>query len=409
MCGPVNAVTIGGNSYFVSFVDDYSRKMWIYLIKRKDEVLDVFKKFKVMVEKQCGRQIKVLRTDGGGEYNSRDFQQFCDQRGLLHEVTAPYTPQHNGVAERRNRTVMNMVRSMLRGKSLPNSFWGEAVNTAVYVLNRSPTKKLKLVTLEEVWSGRKPIVSHLRVFGSLCYRHIPEEKRKKLDDRSEQVILLGYHPTGAYKLYNPIAKKVVYSRDVIVDESKEWSWKNAAVSEQRVSTSIDIEDDQEEHAPEGSSLQPNQQPSHQTQRPRRERMLPNRFADYDIFPDNAVTSEGDLVHMALLADIEPIHFEEAIKNPKWVIAMKEELRLIKKNETWELMSLPPQKKAIPVKWIYKIKVNPDGSISKFKARLVAKGFCQKAGLDYQDVFSPVVRVETIRLVAAIASYKGWKL
>lgn len=138
VCGPVNVVTIGGNGYFVSFVDDYRRKMWVYLVKTKDEVLDVFKKFKVMVEKQCGRQIKVLRTDGGGEYNSRDFQQFCDQRGLLHEVTAPYTPQHNGVAERRNRTVMNMVRSILRGKSLPISLWGEAVNIVVYVLNRSP-------------------------------------------------------------------------------------------------------------------------------------------------------------------------------------------------------------------------------------------------------------------------------
>lgn len=135
-------------------------------------------------------------------------------------------------------------------------------------------------------------------------------------------------------------------------------------------------------------------------------MLPNMFADYDIFPDNVVTSEGDLVHMALVADVEPIHFEEAIKNPKWVIAMMEELKSIEKNETWELMSLPPQKKVIPVKWIYNIKVNPDGSISKYKARLVAKGFCQKAGLDYQDVLSPVVRVKTIRWVVAIASYKG---
>jgi transposase InsO family protein len=138
-----------GNRYFISFIDEFSKMMWIYLIKAKSESFDVFKKFKKKVEKKCEKSIKILRTDGGGEYTLNEFERFLVEQGIEHEVTAPYTPQHNGLAERRNRTVLNMVRSMLREKSLPSFLWGEAVNTAVYILNKCPTKKLNNVVLEE--------------------------------------------------------------------------------------------------------------------------------------------------------------------------------------------------------------------------------------------------------------------
>jgi transposase InsO family protein len=171
-----------------------------------------------MAERQCENHLKILRTDGGGEYNSNEFKEYCAEKGIIHEVTAPYTPQHNGLAERRNRTLLNMARCMLKGKDLPKNLWGEAVNTAAYVLNRCPTKKLKDNTPEELWTGHKPSVKHLRIFGSICFRHIPDEKRRKLDDKSEKLILVGYDATGAYKMYNPRNHKIVISRDVIVDE-----------------------------------------------------------------------------------------------------------------------------------------------------------------------------------------------
>lgn len=136
----------------------------------------------------------MLRTDGGGEFTSTEFERFCTENGIAHEVTAPYTPQHNGVVERRNRTIMNMVRSMLKSKGLPNSFWGEAVVTATYVLNRCPTLKLEGKVPEEAWTGRRPSVKHLRVFGSVCCRHVPDQRRRKLDDKSEQLVFVGYHP-----------------------------------------------------------------------------------------------------------------------------------------------------------------------------------------------------------------------
>jgi transposase InsO family protein len=209
-----------GSKYFITFVDEHTRMMWLYTIKLKSEALEVFKKFKVLTETESGKSIKTLRTDGGGEYTSKSFEEFCCNEGISHEVTSPYTPQHNGLAERRNRTILDMARSMLKQKNMPHMFWGEAVSTATYILNKCPTKKLKNKVPEQAWSGRKPSVKHLKVFGSICYKHIPDAKRSKLDDKSEKMILLGYHSTGAYKLYDPISKKVHISRDVIVDDNE---------------------------------------------------------------------------------------------------------------------------------------------------------------------------------------------
>ena len=131
-------------------------------------MIEVFSKFKSMFERQSGRKLKVLRTDGGGEYVSKHFDMLREKEGIIHEVVPPYTPQQNGTIERKNRTIMNMVRSILKGKILPKEFWGEAVSTASYILNRCPTKKLEGVTPEECWSGVKPSLSHLKVFGSIA-------------------------------------------------------------------------------------------------------------------------------------------------------------------------------------------------------------------------------------------------
>jgi len=147
----------------------------------------------VLVEKQSGMKLKILITDGSGEYNSRDFETYCTSQGIIHEITTPYTPQHNGLVERRNNSLLDMTRSMLKEKKLPHEFLGEIVNIAAYILNRCPTKKLKNQVLEEIWSGRKPSINHLKVFGSICYKHVPDARRKKFEDKSEAMILIGYH------------------------------------------------------------------------------------------------------------------------------------------------------------------------------------------------------------------------
>lgn len=150
---------------------------------------------------------------------SKEFDKFCEEHGVIWEVTQPYTPQHKGLAERRNRTSLDMTRSIIKQKKLPHEFWGEAVNTPAYILNRCPTKKSNLKVPLEVWSGKKPSVSHFRVFGSLCYRHTPDAKGTELQ-KSEAMILIGYHGTGGYKLYSPVTKKVVVSRDLEIKEDE---------------------------------------------------------------------------------------------------------------------------------------------------------------------------------------------
>ncbi|KAL0316378.1 UNVERIFIED_CONTAM: Retrovirus-related Pol polyprotein from transposon TNT 1-94 [Sesamum radiatum] len=186
VCGPMRTPSHEQNRYFILFIDDYSRMTWVYFMREKSEVFKVFKKFKNLVEKQSGRSIKVLRSDRGKEYNNSEFDKFCEEEGIEHQTTVSYNPQQNGVSERKNRTVMEMARSMLQEKHLPKAFWAEAVYTAVYLLNRCPTKAVQNMTPIEAWSGKKPSAKHLRVFGSICYVHIPTEKRHKLEEKTEK-------------------------------------------------------------------------------------------------------------------------------------------------------------------------------------------------------------------------------
>lgn len=156
LCGPVSPPTPAGNRYFMLLVDDYSRVMWVYLLKTKDEAFQTFKNFRVKVEIETGEKMKVFRTDRGGEFLSNEFTTYCNETGLPRHYTAPYSPQQNGVVERRNRTVLEMVRSCLLSMHVPDVLWGEAVNHVVYVLNRVNTKALKESTPYEMWTGRKP-------------------------------------------------------------------------------------------------------------------------------------------------------------------------------------------------------------------------------------------------------------
>ena len=152
----------------------------------------MFKKFKVMVEKATGRHTKVVRSDRGGEYTSTTFMEYCEEQDIRRFLTAPYTPQQNGVAERKNRTTLDIVRSMLKSKRMPTEFWAVAVQCAIYVQNRCPHAKLDDQTPQEAWSRQKLTVSHLKVFGSVAYAHLPDQRRMKLEDKSKWYIFIEY-------------------------------------------------------------------------------------------------------------------------------------------------------------------------------------------------------------------------
>ena len=168
LCGPIEVLSLQSQKkYILTFIDDYTRRTWIYLLARKDETFAAFQTFKAKVEKQSECKIKTLHTDGGGEYIGGEFREFLRREGIDHQLTFPDSPQQNGVAERYNRTLMEGVRAMLHGAGVSRGFWGEAALCFNYTRNRMLAKGVAGdVTPLEAWTGRVPSVVHLRAFGS---------------------------------------------------------------------------------------------------------------------------------------------------------------------------------------------------------------------------------------------------
>ncbi|KZV28520.1 hypothetical protein F511_15600 [Dorcoceras hygrometricum] len=409
VCGPIKPQSFGKSCYFVLFIDDFSRKTWVYFLKYKSEAFDAFKKFKTLVEKESGYEIKALRTDRGGEFTSNEFNSFCELHGIRRPLTVPRSPQQNGVAERKNRTILNMARTMLKSKNMSKEFWAEVVACAVYLSNRSPTKSLKNVTPQETWSGQTPGVHHLRIFGSIAYAQVPEQERSKLDDRSRKLVFIGYNENSkGYKLFSPDSRRIVISRDVEFDEDATWNWRSKTENDSYdifpyfdEETDMEQEVEQQDPTPPPSSGLSNTPGSSSGEKTPKYRSLA------DIYNETQAIDGMNL--FCLLADAEPLSFDEAEKDEKWRRAMDEEIHAIVKNDTWELTSLPKNHQVIGVKWMYKAKKNANGEVERYKTRLVAKGYKQKHGVDYDEVFAPVARLETIRLLISLAAQYRWKI
>ena len=212
---PINVPTFGGGKYHLNFVDDYSRMTFGFIIKSKSEVFHKFVEFKTLVENQTGKKIKILRSDNGTEYFNKNFTVFCKDNGILQQSSTIHTPQQNGVAKRCNRTILDKARCILLESKLDIRYWGEAVLFAIYLKNRSPTKAI-LSTPYEYWYGRKPNISHLRIFGSVSYVFQPKEKRTKFDPKAKPFVFVGYSERSkAYRLADPVnVGEVVIGRDV---------------------------------------------------------------------------------------------------------------------------------------------------------------------------------------------------
>lgn len=231
VCGKLGPRLAGGAEYIVTFIDDKSRYVWLYVLKFKSEVFSKFQDWKAMVVWSTGRKLRVLWSDNGGEYTSREFDQYLKSEGIRHELTVLKNPQQNGVAERLNWTLVEMTRSMLAGSGLPQKFWAEILSTVVYLRNHSPTKAVKSITPFEAFHGKKPDVRHLCAFVCVCYAHIAKDERKKLDVIARRCVLVGYgNEVKGYWLYDPDRKKVLFSRDVRFNES-EVSFKESSVVE----------------------------------------------------------------------------------------------------------------------------------------------------------------------------------
>jgi hypothetical protein len=434
-------------------VDDYTRFMWLEVLRSKDEALSFFKKVKARAEAERECRLLAFRSDRGGEFNSLDFADFCDASGIRHNTTAPYSPQQNGVVERRNQTVVEMARCLLKSVGMPGPFWGEAVKTAVYLLNRAPSRSLKGMTPYQAWHGRAPAVHHLRIFG--CVAHV---KRlgpgiTKLADRSVPGVFVGYEEgSKAYRVYDPKGKRLYITRDVAFEENRAWDWSSSSGGQiagppafivdystceegesstaASATTSAAAENSPQNSAVAGYSpptaaaagpsarsesadtpspaqvqfaTPPSQDPNLDT-----DSDGPHRYRRVDdVYEATVPFQDLDEESTCLLAAEEPASVEEALEEECWREAMKEELRSIVDNNTWQLTALPGGHRAIGLKWVFKAKKNPAGEIVKHKARLVAKGYAQRQGVDFEEVFAPVARMETVRALLALAAHNGW--
>ena len=295
---------------------------------------------------------------------------------------------------------------MLVGAKLPQTFWAEALATAVYLRNRSPTKSISDSTPYESWSGRKATANHLKVFGCVAYAHISKEERRKLDPKAKKCILLGYGTTvKGYRLYCPQEGRVFYSRDVIFDEKK-YGLETETGDNAYKLVDIDLPDDGCESTQDVPEVTDHNDEAENTvtgdestqnesslRRSSRERQPPNYYGTW-INATQVIEQYCD-----------PTTFEEAIISPdkeKWLVAMDKEMPSLKANDVYELVELPKNRQTVGSKWVYKRKFKSDGSVERFKSRLVAKGFSQKAGQDYDETFSPVVRFESIRSIVGFA-------
>ena len=436
VCGPMHVPSVGGSRYFVTFTDDYSRYGTVYMLKTKDQVYNTFVEYVDLVENQLNLKVKKFRSDGGGEYISNDIKNFCKSRGIFIEGSMPYTPQQNAVSERMNRTLVEMARSMLFHANLPLELWAEAVSTASYIRNRCPTSSFKGATPYERWTGVKPDVSNLRVFGCDVYVHVPDQVRRKLEKKAIKAVFVGY-PAGkkGYKIYNPKTKRFAFSRDAsfvensfssctlagqgtLAGQAEFYTFDTSLVHPE----STDAVEVESESIPGEGEEEYDIVIEDDKEIVREDDVVIDLEDDHvtvngvtaDVTEENVTNSSrsrrmpdyyGDRVFLATDGD-DPRTVKQAMRSPaamQWKDAMESEYKALMKHETWKLVDLPDGANLVGCKWVYKTKRTASGEIDRYKSRLVAQGYSQEKGIDFDEVFAPVAKYKSIRTVLAIAN------
>jgi transposase InsO family protein len=447
LMGPFPTECVGGYKYFVTFTDRFSRFCTVALLRRKNEQFDQWKQFEAKFRNQHQVSIKEFQSDNGGEYLSANARDWFQTRGIHHRTSVPGDSESNGLAERMNRTLTDMALCMLSHSKLPQKCFPWAILAAVHIYNRRPhSSHVSHDTPYEILFKKTPNLHYLRVFGCVAYAHIHDNKRKKTQPRAQKLIHIGYASNQrAYVLYDPIREKEIVSRDVEFDENN-FSFgfqrgidspcsktshqeqlnnlmpaQSAQPSEEPDTSDAihDIEVERSQIIAHEQSGEENDAPVRRSQRVSRppadwwniasanktEILTPTQLQSIDKRP------RPDLSHIIASSVHIPNSVHDALQGPyagHWFDAMQKEYGQMQDFQTWELQDLPPGRKAIACRWVFNVKpsLNGDGFVRKFKARLVVKGFSQRAGIDYNETFSPVAHQESFRIILALAAQHG---
>ena len=449
--GPVDPPSIRGRKYTLVVVDDYTRFTWTVFLTKKSETKVALPNLLKQMQVEKDVSILKIRSDQGGEFVNQVIESYCNDNGIHHQLSAARTPQQNGVAERRNRTLKEAARTMISQANISQGFWAEAVNTACYTQNRSLIVKGAGKTPYELWNGRKPNVSYFHTFGCKCYVHNNGKTQlRAFDEKADEGVFLGYSSTSkAFRVFN--------KRRLVVEESIHVSFDDRASADQPSKTT-EVAESSEEIQPESiersdlpldssiardvAELQTESDDEEASKRKASKPVEPIQITADQSSPQStteASTEEsqpdlrwlrghpadqvlGDVrdkvrtrsayresMLACFLSQIEPKVIDEALGDPDWVQAMQEELHQFERNDVWELVPRPHHQNVIGTKWVFRNKMNEDGVIVRNKARLVAKGYCQEEGIDFDETFAPVARLEAIRIFLAYAAFKDFKV
>ncbi|CAI7795648.1 unnamed protein product [Closterium sp. NIES-53] len=431
VCGPMRHASKGGARFLLVMLDDATRMCWTRLLKAKGDSAKAIQEWALEVCNDDKKRIKVIRTDGGGEFVNNELAKWMKSKGIKHDVTTPYTPQQNGAAEQLNRTLVEAVRSLLQHSKLRSEWWGEASLLAAWIRNRLPTKVLPGTTPFEAWSGTRPNLSRLRTFGCICYYHVPDPLRHKLQPKARAAIYLGIAANErVWRVWDLSDKRVIMSRDVVFDEDKFLTKEQptpqltvvlpAREEDEAVEVPSQVEKEAENGGGENEESDNDVVEVHPTEaatsstpsslplaltREQRIRRPNTKYNDYAMVAVGELDEERAAYCFATLGD-DPRTYTEALASPDaplWKQAMEKELASIKENDVFELVDPPKGAYLVGCKWVLKKKLGADGSVERYKARLVAQGYTQREGEHYSETFAPVAKATTLRVLLALAA------
>ncbi|UYV85032.1 hypothetical protein LAZ67_X004343 [Cordylochernes scorpioides] len=421
LMGPFNIESWGGSRFVLTIIDDASRYTRVYFLKRKGDTLEKFKEWMKEAENKTGFSLKRIRTDNGLEFCSSPWDIFTKAHGIVHERNMVYTPEQNGVAERMNRTLLNLVRSTVNSCNLPTASWAELTNTAAYLRNRVTNRHNEEKTPFELWFGKRPALQHLRAIGCETFVHVPKQRRNsKLQPRATKGILVGYSLQGrGWRIWIPEKRQVVESRNCVFKEeilykqpkrerdtlpSVHFSSKEASFQEE---SNADQPVDRETEELIGTTGGIDQLSETLPENLRSHPMTLRSHGKTAESPEE--DNSGGQINATSAEDNNPT-YEEAMNSPEvvnWIEAIEEERESLERHDVWQLQELPKGIKPLKCRWVLNKKINAVDGTTRYKARLVAKGFTQRRGIDYNEVYTPVSSFETIRLLTAIATEKDW--
>ncbi|KAJ9567585.1 hypothetical protein OSB04_003551 [Centaurea solstitialis] len=452
--GPINVQSIAGKKYTLVIVDEYSRYTWVFFLRSKSDAPEEIILFVRKMERLNNLTVRSIRSDHETEFKNSTLETFFDQKGISQNFSSVRTPQQNGVAERRNRTLIEAARSMLSEANLATQFWAEAVNTACYTQNRSLIVKRFRRTPYELFRNRKPSIEHLHIFGCVCYILNNKDNLGKFDSKSDDGIFLGYSSISkTYRVFNKRRQAIEETIHVKFDESgptfphphenseiNQWADSFFQVPE------TPIADPSPQDLPDGFEKDPPIPPTEIytpplinatpiTQITPTEPDQPTNSEDFSqttVYQPPALRWTKDYpidqvlgnpssgiktrrqsgnvcLYVNFISENEPKEIDDALRDPAWVSAMQEELAEFIRNNVWLLVPRPRKRTIIGSKWIFRNELDEIGTIIRNKARLVAQGYRQEEGIDYDETFAPVARLEAIRLFLAFAAHMNFKV